>query len=110
MSDIEPGLDLHDWQTRMEALQEQLEDSPEEALPDLADLVERMLVERGVIGESRDPVTESARDPEIVERLRSAREVATRAEAGDADPGDVADAINNLRELFDELAVERGAP
>ena len=25
-------------------------------------------------------------------------------------PGDVADAINNLRELFDDLAVERGAP
>jgi hypothetical protein len=110
MSDIEPGLDLHDWQTQMEALQEQLEDSPEEALPDLADLVERMLVERDVIAETRDPVTESTRDPEIVARLRSAREVATRAEAGDADPGDVADAINNLRELFDEIVVERGTP
>ena len=110
MSDIEPGLDLHDWQTQMEALQEQLEDSPEEALPDLADLVERMLVERDVVVETRDPVTESTRDPEVIERLRAAREVATRAEAGDADPGDVADAINNLRELFDEIVVGRGAP
>ena len=110
MSDIEPGLDLHDWQTQMESLQEQLEDSPEEALPDLADLVERMLVERGVIDETGEPVTESTRDPEIVDRLRAARETATRAEAGDADPGDVADAINNLRELFDGIVVERGTP
>ena len=110
MGDIEPGLDLHDWQTQMEALQEQLEDSPEEALPDLADLVERMLVERDVLVETHEPVTEQTRDPEITERYRSAREVATRAEAGDADPGDVADAINNLRELFDQIAVERGTP
>jgi hypothetical protein len=110
MSTPEPGLDLHDWQTQMELLNEQLEDSPLEALPELADLVERMLVERRILMETGEPVTEENRDPEIVDRYRSAREIATLAEAGDADPGDLADAINNLRELYEFLIVEHGAP
>lgn len=110
MSTPEPGLDLHEWQTEMESLQEQLEDSPEEALPDFADLVERIMIERGVLAENGESVTEEVRDPEVTERYRAAREIATQAEAGDAAPGDVADAINNLRELFDFLVVERGAP
>ena len=110
MSTPEPGLDLHDWQTQMELLNEQLEDSPLEALPELADLIERIMVERGILSENGEAVTELIRDPEIIDRYTAAREIATQAEAGDADPGDIADAINNLRELFDGLAVERGAP
>jgi hypothetical protein len=110
MSTPEPGLDLHEWQTEMEQLNEQLEDSPLEALPELADLIQRIMIEREILTENGEPVTEESRDPELVDRYRSAREVATQAEAGDADPGDLADAINNLRELFDHLVVERGAP
>jgi hypothetical protein len=110
MSTPEPGLDLHDWQTQMALLNEQLEDSPLEALPELADLVERIMVERRIIDEAGEPVTEQILDPEVIDRYRSAREIATLAEAGDADPGDLADAINNLRELFDGLVVEHGAP
>ena len=106
----EPGLDLHEWQTEMESLQEQLEESPEEALPDLADLVERIMVERGLLAETLEPVTAEGDDPELIDRYRSAREIATLAEAGAAAPGDVADAINNLREVYDQLIVERGAP
>lgn len=99
MSTPEPGLDLHEWLTERESLQEQLEESPEEALPDFVALVGRMLEERG-----------AGDDPELTERYEAARETARRAESGDADPGDVADAINNLGELFDDLVVERGAP
>jgi hypothetical protein len=110
MSTPEPGLDLHEWQTQMELLNEQLEDSPLEALPELADLIERIMVERGILSENGEAVTELIRDPEIIDRYTAAREIATQAEAGDADPGDIADAINNLRELFDGLVVERGAP
>ena len=110
MSTPEPGLDLHDWQTQMEQLNEQLEDSPLEALPEFADLIERIMVERSILTETGEPVTEENRDPEIVDRYRAAREIATLAEAGDADPGDLADAINQLRELYEFLVVERGAP
>jgi hypothetical protein len=106
----EPGLDLHEWQTEMEALQEQLEEAPEEALPDLADLVERIMVERKLLTETREPVTAEGYDPDLIDRYRAGREIATLAEAGDAAPGDVANAINNLREVYDELIVERGAP
>jgi hypothetical protein len=110
MSTPEPGLDLHDWQTQMEQLDEQLKDSPLEALPEFADLIERIMVERSILTETGEPVTAENRDPEIVDRYRSAREIATLAEAGDADPGDLADAINNLRELYEYLVDERGAP
>jgi hypothetical protein len=106
----EPGLDLHEWQTEMAELQEQLEDSPEEALPDLADLVERIMVERNLLAETGDPVTAEGDDRELIDRYRSGRETATLAEAGSADPGDVAAAIDNLREVFDSLIAERGAP
>ncbi len=108
MSTPEPGLDLHEWQTEMESLQQDLEEAPEQALPDFADLVERMLAARGYdLGE---PATAEGQDPEVVTRYRAARDTATRAEAGDADPGDVADAVDALRELYDELVVDRGAP
>lgn len=110
MSTPEPGLDLHEWQTEMASLQEQLEDSPEEALPELADLVARVMVGRGLVTEDHEPVAAEGTDPEITDRYNAAREIAILAETGDADPGDVADSINNLRELFDHLLVERGAP
>ena len=106
----EPGLDLHEWQTEMEALEEQLEDSPEEALPDLADLVGRIMVGRKLLTPTHEPVTAEGNDPELIDRYRAAREIATLAEAGDAAAGDVADSINSLREVYDELIVERGAP
>jgi hypothetical protein len=110
MSTPEPGLDLHDWQTQMEQLNGQLEESPLEALPEFADLIERIMVERDILTETGEPVTAENRDPEIIDRYTAAREIATLAEAGDADPGDLADAINNLRDLYEYLVVERGAP
>ncbi len=108
MSSIEPGLDLHDWQTRREALQTELRDSPSEALPEYVALVEEMLQGRGY--EIREQVTAEGDDEEVTARYRAARETARLAEAGEVDPGDVADAINNRDELYDELVVERGAP
>jgi hypothetical protein len=110
MSTPEPGLDLHEWQTRMQELELELEESPLEALPEFADFIERVMIERGFLSETGEKVTEQTRDPEIIDRYKAAREIATLAEAGDADPGDIADAINQLRELYEFLVVERGAP
>lgn len=105
---MDPGLDLHQWQTEREALQTDLEDAPEQALPELADLVRRLLEARGYpLGET---VTAEGEDPEVVTRYRSAADIARLAEEGEADPGDVADAINNLTELYDDIVVERAEP
>jgi len=43
----EPGLSRHEWESEWVSLEEQLEDSPVDVLPELDDLVERMLNERG---------------------------------------------------------------
>jgi hypothetical protein len=110
MSTPDPGLDLHEWQTRMQELELELEDSPLEALPELADFIEQVMIARGLLTETGEKVTEQILEPEIVDRYKAAREIATLAEAGDADPGDLADAINQLRELYEFLVVERWAP
>jgi len=108
MSMRDPGLDLHEWETEMEQLRPQLHDQPEAALPELSDLVGRMLEARGYVW-AEEP-TEEGQEPEFVVEYRSARETALRADAGEADPGDVGDAINTLRTLYDELVLERRAP
>ena len=43
----EPGLDRHEWQTEWEALEPLVADSPAESLPELDNLVGRMLVSAG---------------------------------------------------------------
>ena len=109
MSANEPGLDRHDWETQLRALEDDLATDPRQTLPDLADLIERMLTERGFAPD--DPVGDDGVEPEILASYRSARETATVVEQGDpVDPGDVGNAVENLRALFDHLVTERSAP
>src|SRR5437764_14920170 len=63
----EPGLDLHEW----EALGPLVEESPREALPELDDLLERMLVARGFAPD--DPVAAGGDEPEALANFRAAR-------------------------------------
>ena len=101
----EPGLDRHAWETEWEALEPELEDSPAQALPELGDLIERMLRQRGLNLEHDDAADGIA--PEIVADYHSARDTALRVERGDdVDPGDIGDAIHNLRDLYEQL-IER---
>ncbi len=103
----DPGLDRHEWETEWKALEADLEDSPAEALPELGDLVERMLLERGF--PINDEVADDGIEPDILVEFRSAREVAQRVERGeDVDPGDVGEAIANFRDIYRQLS-ERGA-
>ena len=107
---IEPGLNRHEWESEWQSLEEQLADAPAETLPDVDDLIERMLIERGyAIG---DPVAREGDDREIVAEFQAAREI-TRLVADGADdvsPGDVAAAVNGYRAIFDYLIAERSAP
>ena len=108
MSMRDPGLDLLEWQTEREQLQPQLESEPAAVLPELSDLVGRMLEARGYAWNEQP--TEEGQEPEFVREYRSARDTAERADAGDADPGDVGDAIATLTTLYDDLVLERRAP
>ena len=83
----EPGLDLHEWETRWAELEEELAEDPAGSLPDACDLVEEMLA----VGEPGD---------EMNAAFVAARETADRVEAGDdVDPGDVGAAVENLRAI-----------
>jgi hypothetical protein len=62
MSLPEPGLDRHAWESELESLREGLADAPTQALPDLADLVGRMLAERGY---------QEGDDPEVLASYRA---------------------------------------
>ena len=107
---LEPGLDRHEWESEWQALEEQLADAPADTLPDVDDLVERMLVERGYSVD--DPVAREGDDREIVAEFQAAREITRLVEAGseDVSPGDVAAAVNGYRAIFDYVISERGAP
>jgi hypothetical protein len=99
---VEPGVDRAQWESEWQALEPQLEDSPAEALPELDDLVERMLAARG--HDLADPVANGGNEREIVTDFFAAREVTRRWERGeDVPPGDIAAAVNSYRDLYASL-------
>jgi hypothetical protein len=104
MSD--PGLDLHEWETRWQELEAQFEEDAAGALPDAADFVQQLLDAGGM--ELDEPVTVEGDSPGLVESYRSARDVADRVERGeDVDPGDVGQAIEDLRTVYATITIER---
>jgi hypothetical protein len=106
---LEPGLDRHEWESRWASLEEDLEDSPRDVLPELDELVNEMLDERGYAIE--DPVASEGDERDVVADFLAAREI-TRLLARDPDavsPGDVALAVNNYREVYEYL-LEAAAP
>ena len=105
----EPGLDRHEWESEMQALEPELEDAPAEALPELGDLIERILDERGY--DLSDPVAREGEEREVVAEYVAAREISDRLERGeDVGPGDVAAAVNGFRAIFDYVIAERSSP
>jgi hypothetical protein len=98
----EPGIDEHAWISRWEALEPDVRDAPAEALSELDDLVAEMMEARGLplAEEEGEEVTE----PETVRQFEEARRVTRELETGDAyDPGDVANAVDGYRSLYDYL-------
>jgi hypothetical protein len=101
MSQNEPGLELHDWETRWSELDEQLAEDPAGALPDACDFVERVFVE------SEIDATGGEND-ELTAGYMAARETSDRIERGDeVDPGDIGAAIENLRAIYETLRATR---
>jgi hypothetical protein len=106
---MEPGLDRHEWESEMASLEEDLRDDPAAGLPELDDLVLRMLEETGY--DIADPVVREGEEREIVAEFLAAREIKEAYERGsdDLSPGDIAAAINGYRAVFDYIVSNRSA-
>jgi hypothetical protein len=101
MSQNEPGLELHEWETRWSELEQLFEEDPAGALPEACDFLEQALTESGMAltGEEND---------ELSAAYRAARETADRIERGeDVGPGDVGAAIENVRAVSEGVRAAR---
>jgi hypothetical protein len=107
---VEPGLDLHEWQTRWEELQEQAADEPDSALPEIVRFVRGML-ESDRRFDLSDPVLDEGQDPEIVRNFLAAEDTALRIDSGaDLEQADVQAALDDLREIYEYVVADRAAP
>jgi len=104
----EPGLDIHQWETRWADLQEQAADSPDETLPELVRLVEEMLAERGF--DFDNPVVEEGQDADIVRSFQAARDISRAAETTPLERDDLDAALEDLQEIHDFLIEGRAPP
>ena len=104
----DPGLDLHEWETRWSDLQDQAADAPDEALPEVVRLVEEMLLERGY--DLENPVVAEGEDPDVVRDFLAARDIARAAETTELEAEDVQTALEDLADVHDYLVEERPGP
>jgi hypothetical protein len=106
---VEPGLDRHDWESEWQQLEPLVRDSPAEALPELHDLIERLLRERGLLDE--DLVATEGADPELLAEYVTGSDVVARLQRGETcDAGEIASVIGGYRSLFEYLMTQRAAP
>ncbi len=106
---VEPGLDVHDWKSEWQQLEPLVRDSPAETLPELHDLIVRMLQERGILDD--DLVATEGADPELLAEYVAGTYVVARLERGETvDPGDIASVIGGYRSLYEFLTAERADP
>jgi hypothetical protein len=108
----EPGVDEHLWISRYESLEEDIRTSPAESLSDLDELVSEMMEARGMPLAEREG--EEIDEPETIRQFTEARRVTRQVDAGEEyDPGDVANAVDAYRSLYDyllNLGATPGAP
>jgi hypothetical protein len=108
----EPGVDEHLWISRYESLEEDIRTSPAESLSDLDELVAEMMEARGMPLAEREG--EEIDEPETIRQFTEARRVTRQVDAGEEyDPGDVANAVDAYRSLYDyllNLGATPGAP
>jgi hypothetical protein len=105
---MEPGLDLHEWETHWQELQEAAADAPDETLSELVRFVGQMLAERAF--QLDEPVTAEGEDADMIRSFLAARDVAEAVETREAEPEDVAAALEDLEEIHDYLVSDRAPP
>jgi hypothetical protein len=95
-----PGVDVHIFETEWAAAWEDVPTAPLESLPVLDDIVGRMFETAGYAED--DPVAAEGDERELRDRFEAVHEALQDEDFGD-DPGDIADAINTLTEVYDSL-------
>ena len=97
----DPGLNRHEWESEFASIEDDLHTDPASALPELDALVARMLGEAGY--DLADPVARDGEEREVTADYLAAHEITRLSESGSEEisSGDVASAINGLRELYD---------
>lgn len=105
--EVDPGVDAHIYETEWAAAWEEVPDEPAESLPVLDDIISRMLVSAGYHPD--DPVASEGDEREILDRYRAVHE-ALQADEYDDSPGDVADAINALTDVYEALSAQLRGP
>lgn len=103
----DPGLDRHEWESEMAALEDEIHTDPADSLGELDDLIVRMLDDAGY--DVTDPVVREGEEREVVAEFLAAHEIREAYERGSdaVSPGDIAAAINGYRAIFEYLASNR---
>ena len=104
---VEPGLDLHEWKTRWQELRDAAADAPAETLPEMVRVTAQMLEERGF--DIDGSVASAGENSELLRSYLGARDLGRAVEKGEAGPGDVAAAIENLNDIYEYLVADRAA-
>ena len=100
MSDATQGDDRHGWESEYASLEEDLPTRPLEGLPELLDLVERMLASAGYV----EPEPGATLEQDVDLALARAQEVIRRYEGGlPVGNHDAFQAAAELRELYRAL-------
>jgi hypothetical protein len=102
----DPGIDRHDFASEWESVWEEVETDPREALPELEDIVRRLLLRHGYVLDGDDPAAQGD-EVEMLAPYAAVHEVAAAIREGeDVDPGDLGQAIEYVREIYESL-IER---
>jgi hypothetical protein len=100
---MDPGVDRHDFAGEWESVWQDVGTDPAESLPNLEDIVKRLLERHGYVLDTDDPAARGE-EVEVLAPYWSARETADAIRDGeDVDGGDVAQAIADLSEIYDSL-------
>jgi hypothetical protein len=97
---VDPGVDLHIFETEWAAAQEDLHTDPVESLPVLDEIIGRMLDAAGYAPD--DEVARAGDEREVLDRYLAVHDAIVDGELDDS-PGDVADAIEALTEVYQAL-------
>jgi len=99
----DPGIDRHDFASEWESVWPDVETDPREALPELEDILRRMLERHGYVLDEDDPAAQGD-EIEILAPYESIREVARVIRDGDdVDADDLAQAIADAAEIYEAL-------
>jgi hypothetical protein len=100
---VDPGVDLHIFETEWAAAWEDVHSDPAESLPVLDEIIGRMLESAGYAPD--DEVARAGDEREVLDRYLAVHDAIVDGDI-DEDPGDVADALNALTEVYEALHIQ----